>query len=366
MGIFINALNPLWKEMLEECTYDFYHIPEYVSIEAQMLKGEAIAYYHEADNCKILIPLVKRKIPCLQTNQNDWYDACSPYGYAGILCNQEFDIDAMDDIVEKFQQDAREEGLVTTMIRLHPYYNNALFRETSAITQVVRGYTVWIDLRKDMDKLFSSFSRNHQQNIKQLQQRQFTVVKGNWKHYEAFVDIYYQTMDRNQASDYYYFDQHYFLMLRAVLGDSIELLTVQDSEGVICAGGIFTCFHGIIQCHLVATKQEYLNVSPVKLIFYEAAKWGKERECKWLHIGGGRRVIDDSLYHFKQGFSPLKRKFCTLQIVHDPVKYQNLMQTREVVPQSNFFPLYRENNVLVPADRSTLVPLADRPQRIII
>ncbi|UCJ06323.1 GNAT family N-acetyltransferase [Chitinophaga pendula] len=342
MGIFIGVMNPIWSSMLEESDYDFYHLPEYVSIESKMLQGEAIAYFHQEGKNKMLIPLIRRKIPPLNNKPRELYDAGSPYGYPGILFNRSFDYNVMDDFLGQFIEDAGELQLVSTVIRLNPYYNNVMFMETEHVRQVTHGHTVWINLQHDMKELFTSFSKNHRANIKSLQNDKFKVIKGNWKYYQEFVDMYYSTMDRNQANNYYYFDEHYFMMLKATLQEHLQLFVVKDANGNICSGGIFTHYNGIIQSHLVATRQEYLQLAPVKLVFYEAIKWGKQTRCRWMNLGGGRGSPTDSLLLFKQGFSKLKRRYSTLQIVHDQVKYQNILQQLNNEPrQADFFPVYR-------------------------
>jgi hypothetical protein len=75
--------------------------------------------------------------------------------------------------------------------------------------------------------------------------------------------------------------------------------------------------------------------------------WAQERSNSLLHLGGGVGGAEDSLFHFKAGFSPARGQFYTYRVVVDESKNATLNQAAESVRRvcglesSNFFPGYR-------------------------
>ena len=86
------------------------------------------------------------------------------------------------------------------------------------------------------------------------------------------------------------------------------------------------------------------------LLIHEIALWAKSRDDTVLHLGGGvGGSADDGLFMFKAGFSPRRHIFCTLRLVADDARYQELVRSRadalglrpEELLKSPFFPAYR-------------------------
>ena len=132
-------------------------------------------------------------------------------------------------------------------------------------------------------------------------------------------------MTRVGAATYYFFPDDYFDGLRLALGEHVHLWTVRSGSATI-AGAVFTECNGIVQYHLGGTVNDALNSKPLKLLFWRAATWFKERGTRWLHLGGGLGGANDSLMHFKRGFSPQTFPFYTWRVVLNPTMYDELLK----------------------------------------
>jgi hypothetical protein len=108
---------------------------------------------------------------------------------------------------------------------------------------------------------------------------------------------------------------------------------------------VYTETGGIVQYHLGATANEHLHLNPTKVMFDYANRWAKRRGNRWLHLGGGVGGADDSLFHFKAGFSPLRRTFATWRLVVDAAAYAALVPGGVEASQASYFPAYRANEV---------------------
>lgn len=117
-----------------------------------------------------------------------------------------------------------------------------------------------------------------------------------------FKEIYYSTMERNLANDYYHFDDAYFEQCVDSFRHNIVIVQAIYQQKVIAMGLYFT-YNGIIHIHLSGTLSEYLYLSPAYVLRYAITLWGKENGYRLIHHGGGRTNLkDDNLYLFKKQF----------------------------------------------------------------
>src|SRR5690606_33259686 len=98
-------------------------------------------------------------------------------------------------------------------------------------------------------------------------------------------------MDRNKASEKYYFSKEFiddhFKLLKAILVQA-------EYDNNVIGSSMFIYGDEIIHYHLSGTSN-VKNVYPSHLIIFELIKWAKERNFKYLHLGGGRGT-NDSLF----------------------------------------------------------------------
>jgi len=126
--------------------------------------------------------------------------------------------------------------------------------------------------------------------------------------------------------------------LRHALGERIHLCTVSRGDQVASAG-LFSELNGIVQYHLGGTKDEFLQDSPMKLMFDFARRFAKERGNRVLHLGGGVGGQADPLLHFKAGFSQLRHRFHTYRLVTNEAEYARLChQTGVTTNAEGYFP----------------------------
>jgi lipid II:glycine glycyltransferase (peptidoglycan interpeptide bridge formation enzyme) len=237
-----------------------------------------------------------------------------------------------------------DEGIVSLFIRMHPLLNPD---PPDGVGTIVRhGDTVCVDLTLSADDLWSQTRRNHRQQIRQaLEAGYIPSIDEGWQQFEAFKSLYRSTMERHSADAYYFFDDSYFDAMRGALGDRLHI-AVAVKDGVVAAAGMFVENDGIAQMHLTGHDERYAADQPMKLVFHHVRTWCAERGDRVLHLGGGRGGAEDSLFHFKAGFSPLRRPFHTIRVVVRETEYARLVAARDpdLDPGdlAHRFPLYRE------------------------
>jgi Acetyltransferase (GNAT) domain len=346
-----------WQKLLETIPHDFYHLPGYLSLEATRHHAVPEALIIQDDQKIFFLPYLIRdcsSILASNSHQSDRiYDVVSPYGYPGSLVSQagqnpEFINRCLDLLYHHWQ----ERNICSAFIRLHPilssYLNHALFDDHKFVF-CNQGNVVTCDLTKDFSEIWRQVRPSHRTKINKLTRAGFVAKIGLVDEYlDVFIDIYRETMDRVNALESYYFTQDYFESIFQVLGDRIKICVVEIDDHVVAASLITEC-SGIIQYYLGGTRTEFLRQSPATMMFKFIIEWGKHRNNTLLNLGGGIGGSQDSLYHFKAGFSDEFKAFTTIKTIVDREKYTRLVAARAnslgvssaELENTSFFPAYR-------------------------
>ncbi|MGA9380774.1 MAG: hypothetical protein WBV73_18575 [Phormidium sp.] len=344
---FILPFDPKWKRFLELTWHDFYHLPEYVSLSAKYEQSQPTAFYGEADEAAFLVPLLTRKIPKSLKAPDNWYDAITPYGYPTPLSIPPDDKWSLEIFLKSFREIGAASGMISAFLRLHPLLPLDFDVLAKFGTVVKHGQTVYIDLSTSLEEMWSKTNKSHRKDINKLTRLGFQAIIDDWRFFDKFTAIYRANMQRVSASEFYFFDDSYFVGLRSILGDRLHLCTILSPEGEVASSLLFTAINGIIQNHLSGTLDKYLSFAPSKLEINVVRRWAKENGNQFYHLGGGVGCRTDSLFKFKSGFSDLRSDFYTYRMIIDPDKYTKLIQAWEDKYgdrndcDNDFFPLYR-------------------------
>lgn len=345
---------PRWDALIAAIPHDFYHLPGYVSLCAQEERGTAQIISCGRDGAQCLLPVILRTLAAPESEfTNDVRDATSPYGYPGPLTSFPAGWDEVRrvgfvrDAVTALKRSLRERGVVSAFVRLHPLLAVPLPALAEVGELVRHGDTVSVDLTADAGRIWCGLRGNHRTGItKSIRAGHQAEIDVNWDHLDVFVAAYHETMDRVGAQRSYYFPRSYYPSLRRALGGRVHL-GLSRIGGRVASAALFTEVGGIVQYHLGGTFDEFLRWYPHKLLFHHVMLWAKERGNHTFHLGGGVGGGEDSLFHFKAGFSPLRHAFHTWRLIGDEAAYaqaveevqkRNGVEKREA---TSFFPAYR-------------------------
>lgn len=347
--------DPRWQSELSHVQHEFYHMPDYLSLEAQRLKGIARALLVTSDEASLILPLILREVSLVAEDGNElsFKDAVSPYGYPGPLVNlkngdkRSF----VQAAIEAASPVLRETGVVCAFVRMNPFLNNSpLFSGVGSLVE--SGSVVWIDLALSTKELQRGMRSRFRSYLNATLRSGATVrFDLEWRHLEDFTRLYYLSMDRVGAADWYYFDRSYFQSLRSILGDDLKLCVIEKDEEVVAAG-LFAVSGGIVQYLFSGTDIDSGLDHATKLMMVFVRDWAKASGNSIFHLGGGVGGGKDNLGRFKQGFSKLMKPFYTWRLIFDFPTYNaairawnfNSQQTngKQSDKQNDFFPRYRE------------------------
>jgi Acetyltransferase (GNAT) domain/DegT/DnrJ/EryC1/StrS aminotransferase family len=337
-----------WMEMLKRVVqYDFYHLPQYHRVEERRLKAAAHLFTYCEGDYLIALPLLLRSVGEIGLG---WNDATSVYGYGGPVASHER---MPESVIRNFQAALREALLERRVIavfsRLHPLISQQDLLSGLGECRAT-GRTISVDLTQSLQKQREQY-RSTIRGIINKQHKHGSVVCLNdpeKRYLTEFASIYEESMRRVNAADIYFFGEDYFSELARELGPALHLLVAMIG-GRPSAAGIFTICDGIVQYHLGGTRNEFLKLSPMTLIFDTVRLWANEIGAHTFHLGGGVGAQEDSLFNYKAGFSDRRHNFATWRWIVAPEVYRELCErwSRENGLQgldslsANYFPTYR-------------------------
>ena len=325
---------------------DIYFEPEYGKLNEQIEGGIAETFRFSCEYGAIRSVYIKRKVPYLIDGEQ-YFDAITPYGYGGPAITECVDREKLlAAYAEAYRQHCAEERIVDEFVRFHPLAENAL--DFGGLYEIVYNRnTIAVDLTDD-NYSGVQFSPDCRNMIRKATKKGVTVeVDTECEHLADFIHLYYITMDKNSASDYYYFDESYFERLKAIPVNKLVLVN-GFVEGEIIASAMFMCSGEYMHYHLSSTNPEFYSYAANNLILATAIEYGKEQGLKWLHLGGGLTSDEkDRLFKFKRNFGRTEnnlKDFYIGKAVFMPEIFDKLCETARAngVKNDESFPPYRE------------------------
>jgi Acetyltransferase (GNAT) domain len=347
---FVDPKSELWTAALRDLRHDFYHLPDYARLCVGLYQGGTPRAFIARDaEGLFLLPLILRPIE-IEPGESSLFDAISPYGYASPIMSVRPGCDErrfLERAIEALVECLMKARVVSLFCRVHPLLAVPQGPLARYGTVVEHGPTVYCDLHQSEAQFWQSTREAFRRKIRRVQSEGYVAeCDASWRHYDAFQEIYTSTMRRVGASEWYFFDREHFADLRTSLGEQMHLIVVRLEDAIVAAG-LFAQTCRIVQYHIGGTRDGYEKSDVYKLLIHYARQWAKDRGNDVLHLGGGVGAAQDSLLHFKGGFSKLRSTFHTWRLIVDEAAYRKLVaQSRAQLsmtdePSNGFFPEYR-------------------------
>lgn len=321
--------------------YDTYWLSGYVKAFKIHGDGEPLLFYYEDSATRGINVVMKRDasfdihfINHLPVGQ--YFDFVSPYGYGGWIIEGT----PTEPLFSEYKSWCIDNGIISEFVRFHPVLENHLFCQ-GVYDIIPLGNTIAMDLTSP-EIIWANITSKNRNMIRKARKNGIKIYSGRYPEiFNIFREIYNETMDKDNAEDYYYFDTSFYDSILDDLSHNAQVFYAVFKEKIIAAS-IMLAANGKMNYHLSGSVREFSNLAPSNLILYEAALWGCENGCRTLYLGGGVGSSEDSLYKFKKAFyrkDDVKR-FHIGKIVFIQEKYDELVEMRGPT-DSSFFPKYR-------------------------
>lgn len=338
----------LWNDLVKSMKdYDVYQLVDYVKAFQVHGDGEPLLFYYEDKNIKAINVVMKRDIAHNQNfkkiiNTNEYFDLSTPYGYGGFLIEGKKDRENLEQLFKEYEGYCKKHNIISEFVRFHPVLKNC--HDVEQYYEVVQlGNTITVELENEK-KLWENMIGKNRNVIRKALKSGVRIYWGRSQElYDEFIDMYNATMDKDNAEDYYYFDQAFY---KSVLNDlkynSMIFYAVLDGKVIAMSMIIFA--NGQMHYHLSASWREYLKYAPTNLLLTEAATWGIANGINSFHLGGGLGSGEDSLYKFKRAFNKNSSTYFSIgKKIFNKGIYTELLKKRNCdEEETNFFPAYRQ------------------------
>lgn len=323
---------------------DIYFDDNYGKLYETVESGKAEVFHFKSELGEVKHQFIIREIP-IKIDGETYFDIVTPYGYGGPIvleCDKNKKSELISQFFKGFSTYCEENKIVSEFVRFYPMENNANDFKTLYDISCIRK-TLGTNLKGYDDPIQSEFSKSCRKNIRKALNKGVTFeVIENPKDIGEFKQIYYSTMDRNNATGYYYFGDEYFDKTLNFFRENIIIVKAIYEEKTI-AQGLYFIYGKNIHIHLSGTLSEYLYLSPAYILRYAVTMWGKENGYDMIHHGGGRSNSEnDGLFKFKKGFAKnTEFEFYVGRKIWDNGIYLRLCKELGINEKIEYFPAYR-------------------------
>lgn len=340
---------------------DIHFLPEYGDVYRKTYGHEPFLAVFGDEQRFVMQPFVKRRLndlPFLKDRKilEPYYDIASPYGYGGPVFRCDSSKDAEELFVAfdaHFVEFCRREKLASEFTSLHPLLEGwpVVIRSGMAILER-RKEVVYIDLLGSEAQRWKAMRKGHKSSITKARKSgvQVRKVEPTAGHFDQLNRLYYETMERNNADQRWFFPKDYFKNCFECLGENrISLFFAYVGETPASASILMHEFDTVYY-HFSGSESRFHEYCPNNLLVFEIATWAEAKGYRRFHLGGGvTSSREDSLFAFKSGFSDTTAELYTYHRVLDRPTYDRLCALKKEhelaamgkVAESDFFPLYR-------------------------
>jgi hypothetical protein len=309
------------KELiLNDIVKDIYFDEKYTELYTSYGDKVKTFVYQEGD-LHFKNTFIKSKIEKVKgiTIEEELFDASTQYGYGGIQCNTS-DQAFLRNAFKAFKSFCEDENIIANFYRFHPFLDAMPFKENISFFHE-NSRVVYIDLTLSKEDRWKNYSSSTRNILRKCEKNLSFELSNNL---DNFMELYYDTMKKNNASNFYYFDKEYFQKLNEL--DDVNLYTVKF-DGEVISSGFFFLSGDYAHYHLSSNNSAFYKLNGNYSLLENVAAAAKEKGCKYFLLGGGRTAsIDDSLLKFKMKFTKNSLPFYIAGDVYNRQKYDQLNQ----------------------------------------
>lgn len=328
--------------------YDVYYAREYVLSLKEHGDGEPLLVEYKDASSHFCYVVMESDISDFQSYKgriepDTMFDWETPYGYGGPLSNAAVPDSSQRRFLCELEDYSKERGVVSQFMRLHPLLANHLTLPLVADIRHLHD-TVYMDT-ESADLILANMDSKNRNMIRKAQRNGVEIASKPMEEYADFARLYRDTMIRDNAAEYYLFDNGYFEALTAFGQHARLFYAFHDGKPIAAAIMLFN--DRFMHYHLSGSEYESRTLAPSNLLLYEAAVWASEQGITRFHLGGGMRD-DDNLFRFKKKFNKNGRlPFYVGRTIIDREKYEELLSLRQATepefnPDNDFMIQYRK------------------------
>lgn len=255
------------------------------------------------------------------------FDLATPYGYGGPLSDGEVPEASQKRFISELTEYCLAEGAVSQFIRFHPLLGNERLLSAAAEMRYIKD-TVYIDT-SSRELIMQNMDCKRRNSIRKAIKLGVTVEVCDISDTDDFRAMYYETMRRDNADGYYFFDGGYFEQQKRLGGCASMYYALHGGERI--AGAIIYRSDRYMHYHLSGSRADRSGLGATDLLLYTAACHASEAGIGMFHLGGGS-AAEDSLFQYKKKFNRHGRlRYYVGRSIFDKEGYERLLAVRKSI-----------------------------------
>lgn len=297
--------NEKWNRIIKDFKkWDIYYLNEYAKSLQLHGDGQPYLLYWKNGQDKMAFVVMQNDIAEFgifkeKINKGELFDWTTPYGYGGILLSEYASSEWVRKNIDELYKWAEKNNIVSSFFRYHPLLQNQKALENMEKVIYMKK-TIYIDTTSE-ELIWANMTPNNRNMVRKAKKNGVTIIEDHGEHLEEFMEIYNETMKKNNAEDYYYFRRDYFEYIRDNMRDNIIFFYAVYEKKIISAS-IFFYNEKFMHYHLSGTLMEYNKLGATNLLLTTASTWAAHHKIEKFHLGGGVEK-EDSLFRFKRHFN---------------------------------------------------------------
>lgn len=329
-----------WDSLVKSFkNYDVMQLSNYAKAFSKSGYGEPILIYYENGDSRAINVIMKRDISNQlelsdKLEKDKWYDVSSVYGYGGFILEG----DDFSTLEEEYLKFLKKEKIISEFVRFN--LNSEYFKIFSGKI-VSNSDNVIRELISEPEEILANYDRKVRKNLRRAEKSNLEFLIGSNKNsLNDFLEIYYETMDRNDANKSFYFSKSFFKEINKMEANFIYFFA--KKEDAIISTELVLLDKETAYSFLGGTKKEFYEFRPNDFLKHNLIMHLKSIGIKLFILGGGYGS-NDGIFKYKKCFAPdgIKKFYIGKRII-DKDSYNYLVKLSRNKVETDFFPAYRK------------------------
>jgi len=280
---------------------DVAYTPQYYRLFEELGAGIANCFVYQDNENLAIYPFLINSVNKLgYILPDEYYDIQGAYGYNGPLLTT-YESWFLEKFSIAFCKFCKLNNIIAEFTRFNPLLNNHI--GLHHLVPFNSNDVINVDLSISKEQIWSNSYRKSVRQIinkcnnAELKEKIILIGEASDKDIEDFISIYYSTLERNSANDFYYFNTEYIYNIRKKLPNNILFALVYYNSKPIAAS--INPFMGTNSYgFLGGSLKEYSKINPFTYMLHKVIMKLKDFGLKNYLLGGGHER-GDGIFNYK-------------------------------------------------------------------
>lgn len=335
---------------------DLYFTQSYGQLYESIEGGKCEVYNFQHSLGEILHVYIKKEIP-ISIDDKLYFEIVTPFAFGGPViknCRENNKKELLSEFQKAFKNYCDSTNIICEIVHFHPAIANAEdFNSFYDVCYI--GNTIGTNLSDWENPIQEEFSDSCKKIVfAGLEKGVSYKVTASPYNPNYYKDIFFSIVKDDNENNYKLFNKDYLAGCFEISRKNTVIV-----EAIYRGRTIGICvnllFDNILQPQLSATLSKFDYLTPLHIMQYGLANWGKQNGVDIIHNGGGNALGDeDNLYLFKKQFGSLNFKYFLGKKIWNEEIYEKLCKSVGLGIEAEYFPAYRISEQLLVEEETSV------------